>query len=70
MKQVKIQLVKGHEQRGLEQMSVTLNRSNLNSYLSLYEFVASLFKEYSHDKKPLKRVVLKSANNIVKSYLN
>lgn len=51
-------------------MSVTLNRSNLNSYLSLYEFVASLFKEYSHDKKPPKRVVLKNPNNIMMSYLN
>ena len=70
MKQVKIQLVKRHEQRGLVQMSVTLNRSNLNSYLSLYEFVALIIKEYSNDRKPPKRVVLKNPNNMMKSYLN
>lgn len=65
MKQGKVQLIKRHEQKGLVQMSVTVNRSNLNSYPSLYEFVASLFKEYSHDKKPPKRVVLKSLNEVL-----
>ncbi len=51
-------------------MSVTLNRSNLNSYLSLYEFVALIIKEYSNDRKPPKRVILKNPNNMMKSYLN
>ncbi len=51
-------------------MSVTLNRSNLNSYLNLYEFVALIIKEYSNDRKPPKRVVLKNPNNMMKSYLN
>lgn len=50
-------------------MSVTLNRSKLNSYLSLYEFVAMIFQRIFSDKTTQKGG-FKHLNNFIKTYLN